>query len=166
LKPSKIKIVVTVLLLVAVALISYAIYMFYPWVDFLIQIDKNEDRKVEYLKILTVEKRRVAEQVFEFKDKTKTACIFIQDGIMAFSSSNHVLCIYDKKNRLIDKCVYGAHSLTVTNWTDDYIELEISQKKERDKKTQEYNEWYINSWKNRNRKIGKYHLKYHVRFEK
>lgn len=78
-------------------------------------------------------------------------------GIMAYSSSNKELVLYNRYFMAIGRCIYGEHPLYIKYWDDKVISIVINIRYADDAKLK-----YIIDWVKANRDIGKYHIKYKI----
>lgn len=83
--------------------------------------------------------------------------VFEVESESSFTSGHKVVSLYDKNGKIIDELVYGEHPLILESIRDNKLQvlIPITFYEKNDIE-------YINSWIEKNKKIGEYSIEYHI----
>lgn len=97
-------------------------------------------------------------QVVENLCKNQFIAVYYADSDWSFGSGNKIVKLYSSDSISIDERFYGAHPISIINWTDSTIIIKCSVSSGHG--NQQYRKWYLNNSVDKNEKLGQYNLIY------
>lgn len=98
---------------------------------------------------------KYSEQLISSSDGKYILSIRKKKGVMAYSSDNKELILYNRYFMILGKCRFGEHPLNIENWDDENILITISTRYRNEERIN-----YITRWIKKNNRIGKFNIKY------